>query len=86
MIRIFSLTLLIFAGMAVSATAQGRHGGAYGDLWQQADTDTDGRITRAEADAARAGMFASSDTDGNGLLSAKEMAAAPNRPHGGPGR
>lgn len=75
MIRIVALSTLIVAGFAVSADAQmGRDRGAA--LWQDADTDNDGRITRAEVEAARAAQFAAADADGDGQLTEAELAAS----------
>lgn len=43
--------------------------------FQQIDTDRDGRLTRAEFDAARASTFSRADADRNGKLTVSEMRA-----------
>ena len=50
-----------------------------GDHWKAADTDNDGKISRAEAESAAPRMakgFASLDSDKDGQLTAAEMQAA----------
>lgn len=59
-----------------SAWAQ-QQGPSPGDRLMQMDTNGDGAITRAEAEQARAVIFARLDTDSDGFLSAEERAAAP---------
>lgn len=62
-----SITIII-AALAGSAFAQ--------DDMLAADANRDGQITRAEAQAARAAMFARMDSNGDGAVSAEERAAA----------
>jgi Ca2+-binding EF-hand superfamily protein len=50
-----------------------------GDHWKEADTDKDGKISRAEAEAASPRMtewFARLDKDNDGQLTSEEMQAA----------
>jgi len=56
-----------------------------GDHWKAADTDNDGKISRAEAESASprvAKGFASLDSDKDGQLTAAEMQAARDDWHG----
>lgn len=74
--------LLIAAAVSVAAltgvaAAQAPGGGRMGML-EQADTNHDGTITRAEFDAARAAYFTQLDANHDGKLQASEQ------PHWGP--
>lgn len=75
--------LIAIASTAVVATAhdrgqgQGpRDGRGAMMMFENFDLDKDGVITKAEVDGAAAARFAAADTDGDGNLSADEMAAA----------
>ncbi len=68
--------LVLVMGTAGVAWAKGGPDGAgMQQMFEQFDTDNDGKITQAELDAAKAARFAEADTDGDGFLSAEEMAA-----------
>lgn len=69
----------IAVGVAAAKSGwRGHHGGgahmdrAFGLI----DTDGDGAVSRAEADAAGAALFARADGDGDGALTADELTAA----------
>lgn len=77
-----SLRILLIASAAIIIPAAGvtaalaqdgppRRGAALEEL----DTNQDGEISRAEADARRQAMFAEIDTNGDGALSIEEMTA-----------
>ncbi len=51
-------------------------------LFQQADVNNDGRLSRVEFDAAREGRFARADADRDGRLTMSELRAL--RPDGAP--
>ena len=72
--------MIAVASTSVVATAKGGPGGGQGHgierLFERLDTDQDGTITKAEVEAAGAARFTEADTNGDGLLSAEEMAAA----------
>lgn len=75
--------LLIAAAVSVAALtgvalAQAPGGGRMAEMLQQADTNHDGNISRAEFDAAHAAHFAQMDANHDGKLDASE------RPHWGP--
>lgn len=79
-----SAALALAAG-AASAQGQGQGQGPGGMLTRM-DTNGDGSISRAEADAARVAMFNRTDTDHDGFLSQAERdAARQQRGAGGPG-
>lgn len=67
----------VSAGVAM-ASPMGKGDGRMGQRmnFEQMDSDNDGRVTRAEVEAAAAARFAAMDTDGDGAISADEMAAA----------
>ncbi len=68
----FSLVALSIAlGGAVYAKGPQRGG----DLFEMLDTNQDGEITKAEAEAAREARFAEIDTDSDGFLTEAELAA-----------
>lgn len=67
---------LLAAGLA-GAPAQAQPAGQ--PLFDRADADGDGVVTRAEWQALRAARFARIDTDGNGVLSQAEASAAAER-------
>lgn len=54
----------------------GDRGFGAGMMFEGADTDGDGRITREEFDAAAQARFAAADSNSDGNLSVEEMAAA----------
>jgi Ca2+-binding EF-hand superfamily protein len=73
---------LLGAGAAIAVTtagmaaAQDRRGGMGMDMmFERLDTDGDGRITRAEAAAARAARIAALDSDGDGIVTRDEAVA-----------
>jgi Ca2+-binding EF-hand superfamily protein len=51
-------------------------------MFQQADVNNDGRLSRVEFDAAREGVFARADADRDGRLTMSELRAL--RPDGAP--
>ena len=55
----------------------GHHGGqrGHGDMMARLDTDSDGRITRAELGAKATSHFTETDTDGDGTITAAEREA-----------
>lgn len=67
------------AGSAALADRGERFGGEGGPMFGMdfaaIDADKDGKITQAEIDAHRAAQAKALDTDGDGLLSAEELAA-----------
>ncbi len=79
-------------GWGQRGQGQGRHGrfeGARGGggpmmeaMFQRADADHDGKVTRAEMEALRAQMFAQADTNHDGKLDQAELAAM-RAAHGG---
>ncbi len=72
-----ALATVLAAGGAVAQTAAPQAAQA---LFQKADVDGDGRLTRAEFDAARQGRFAQADADHDGRLAMTELRAL--RPEG----
>lgn len=73
---------LIFTLAASVAVAQGPRGAA--GLFERLDTNQDGQITRAEAEAHRDARFVAADTDADGFLTAEEILAQwRNRTSGG---
>lgn len=72
--------LLLAMGLGSAAMAHGKmgkmgmRGGDRAQMIEQLDANGDGAITRAEVDAAAAARFAEADADGNGFLSAEELA------------
>ena len=69
-------TRAIGLALPLLLTAFVAHAG--GDRWKKADTDADGRVSRAEAEAASprfAEHFAAIDQDSDGYLSNDELAA-----------
>ncbi|MEZ5996829.1 MAG: hypothetical protein R3C25_13870 [Hyphomonadaceae bacterium] len=77
-----------FASIASAAGfAMAQDGGPARPGLFQADANSDGVLTRQEFDAGRDAMFASIDTDNNGVLSREEMRAHHGeRGHGRRGR
>ncbi|WGW05599.1 EF-hand domain-containing protein [Tropicibacter oceani] len=55
--------------------SDGQQGAGMQQMFEKFDTDSDGKITQAEIDAAKAARFAAADSDGDGFLSAEEMTA-----------
>ena len=77
---ISAVALIAVVGSSVASFAEGekdmgRRGGKM-PAFEMFDTDGDGQVTQAEMDAHKAARFAESDTEGNGALSAEEMADA----------
>ena len=72
------LSLLSAAAIAVVATAAPAQtqAGAGRALFQQADVNNDGRLSRVEFDAAREGRFARADADRDGVASLAEQSMA----------
>ncbi|PYE85883.1 calcium-binding protein [Pseudoroseicyclus aestuarii] len=90
MTRILLATAALAALTAGAATAQGRDRGPHmgrgmppmmGPMMdmERLDADGDGAVTAAEIDQAMATRFAAADTNGDGALSAEEMAAEAER-------
>lgn len=74
------LTGLAIAALSASVAVASPMGKGEGRMdqrldFEQIDADKDGKITRAEVEAAAAARFAAMDTDGDGAVSAEEMAA-----------
>ncbi|MBU4238774.1 MAG: EF-hand domain-containing protein, partial [Alphaproteobacteria bacterium] len=78
------LSVLSAAAIAVVATAAPAQTptGVGRALFQQADVNNDGRLSRVEFDAAREGRFARADADRDGRLTMSELRAL--RPDGAP--
>lgn len=70
-VAVFAAAVLL----ATPALAQQQGGGRFMAL----DTNGDGQISRGEAEAGRAAMFARLDADGDGYLSETERAAMAQR-------
>lgn len=70
--------LTVFASPAPAQTPAG----AGRAMFQRADVNNDGRLSRVEFDAAREGMFARGDADRDGRLTISELRAL--RPDGAP--
>lgn len=64
------------ARMTDGGHRDGKRGHRMGGAMRMADTNKDGTITRAEFDAGVKTMFARTDTDGNGTVTAEERKAA----------
>ncbi|RJF93687.1 EF-hand domain-containing protein [Sphingomonas cavernae] len=62
----------LFAAFAILAIGGTAHAG---DMWKTADTDADGRITRAEYDASVTAGWTKKDANADGQLSASEAMA-----------
>jgi len=78
--RMFPLGALALAMMAVSAApGAAQDGGMRGEgmdrMFEQFDTDGDGRITKEEIATARAARMAAIDADGDGIVTREEMIA-----------
>ena len=74
-----TLAALIGAGLSTAALAErGDEQGMGGQQWlnfETMDTDKDGAVTKAEADAFHAARVKVADTNADGKLSAEELAA-----------
>lgn len=67
---------LFAAAIGVATPASARTFGGGGDgmaLFEKADTNRDGRVTRAEFDAARAARFQEMDRNGDGVVSREDF-------------
>lgn len=77
MVRTFLLAgaaLAAIAGVAIAQpAANAERPGGPGGFMRQMDANTDGAITRAEFDAARATHFAARDANSDGALSGEEL-------------
>lgn len=80
---LFALGLLLSATLTTAADARwgdcpghgrGGRGPGYGML-QNMDTNDDGEVTEAEAQAFHAARFAEMDADGNGAITKEEVRA-----------
>jgi Ca2+-binding EF-hand superfamily protein len=87
--KTFGKTLMIAATAATVAVATpvlaaGMGGGMDGRMpgFLAADTDKDGAISRAEADALHAERFSTADADGDGTITRDEMRAMRAAMHG----
>jgi Ca2+-binding EF-hand superfamily protein len=78
-----ALALMTAAAIAIALPASAREGGPRGGspeartemFLERFDTNGDGQVTEAEIAEARAARFSDADANGDGLLSAEEMAA-----------
>ena len=72
-----ALTATMASGLAYAQGGPGPHerGAFMQERFADLDTNGDGRITRAEAEARAAADFAAADTDGDGALSEEEATA-----------
>ena len=76
-----ALIASLMASTAFAEMGPGGPGGHEGegpkllDLFDEIDTDKDGKLSLAELEAHRAAEFAASDTNGDGALDAAEIAA-----------
>lgn len=80
--RPFLIPILAATLVAGAASAQTAVPEAARVLFQQADVNNDGRLSRIEFDAAREGRFARADTNDDGRLTLSELRAL--RPEGAP--
>ncbi len=80
MTRTLTLAIAALATAVAASNALANEDGkrAHGPrhLFERADADKDGVITRAEVDAMHAEMFARIDADGDGFASKEELAKA----------
>lgn len=67
--------LLLASAAAIAAPALADHHGQRGEGITRLDTNSDGAITRAEAEAPRLERFAAADANGDGALTQAEMEA-----------
>lgn len=67
-------TLILLTAFGLAAFSLKAQAGPLQDL----DTNLDGQITRAEAEAGRTARFSTADANGDGLLSLEEFTAAAN--------
>ncbi|MGX9357211.1 EF-hand domain-containing protein [Roseobacteraceae bacterium S113] len=75
-----ALIVLMAAGPVLAERGPGGKGGPRMSF-EQLDADGDGALTKAEIQNAGAARFAAADTNGDGLLSADEMAAQASKRH-----
>lgn len=71
--KILLSSLLLASVAAIAAPAIADNHGKRGDGITRLDTNGDGTITRAEADAPRLERFAAADTNGDGALTQAEL-------------
>lgn len=75
-IAVASLALAAGAGLASAKPGGGDRGAMMAERMAEMDTNKDGKISKAEAEAVRLKSFAALDADGNGVATAAEMKAA----------
>ena len=70
-----TIVALAIGTVGASAKGWGMKGGFGGPQinFEEVDADKDGQITKAELEAHAKAQFDTADTDGNGMLSAKEI-------------
>jgi Ca2+-binding EF-hand superfamily protein len=73
---LLALAALAAAGAAGAKPPEGGRGGMMAARLAEMDSNKDGRITKAEAEAARMRMFDKLDADKNGIVTAAEIKTA----------
>lgn len=69
-----SLATALFAGQALAEHHEGK-GHHKGHMFEETDTNKDGKITKAEFQAQGDKIFAKMDTDGDGVITKEETEA-----------